>query len=240
VSIYGTIQPEVLRGLVANGDASGLWARFLFVPLPQRAVALPTTTTPADVSKVEAAAATLADACRTVYQLPKATYKLDADAAELFVRYEYQRQQAAHRATIGAQSALYGKSAGKVLRVAGVLHLLHLAAGDAVREDYISASCIERATALVDHLDAWALGLHAEVAAGGSNQLMQTVHRAAVAAKGPVAWKDIQNRLSHAQRKSTDPAAAAAAMQALADAGYGVVEKGKRGALSYRATRPLP
>jgi hypothetical protein len=240
VSIYGTIQPEVLRGLVANGDASGLWARFLFVPLPQRAVALPTTTTPADVSKVEAAAATLADACRTVYQLPKATYKLDADASELFVRYEYQRQQAAHRATIGAQSALYGKSAGKVLRVAGVLHLLHLAAGDAVREDYISASCIERATALVDHLDAWALGLHAEVAAGGGSQLMRTVHRAAVAAKGPIAWKDIQNRLSHAQRKSTDPAAAAAAMQALADAGYGVVEAGKRGALSYRATRPLP
>jgi len=124
--------------------------------------------------------------------------------------------------------------------VAGVLHLLHLAAGDAEREDYISASCIERATALVDHLDAWALGLHAEVAAGGGSQLIRTVHRAAEEAKGPVAWKDIQNRLSHAQRKSTDAAAAAAAMQALADAGYGVVEVGKRGGTTYRATKELP
>jgi hypothetical protein len=240
VSIYGTTQPEVLRELVAKGDASGLWARFIFVQLPQRAVPLPTATTTAEVSKVEAAAATLADACRAVYRLPPKTYKLDADAADLFVRYEYQRQQAAQRAAIGAQSALYGKSAGKVLRVAGVLHLLHLAVGDAVREGYISASCIERATALVDHLDAWALGLHAEVAAGGGSQLMRTVHRVAEAASGAVGWKEIQNRLSKAQRNSTDPAAAVAAMQALADAGYGVVELGPRRRATYRAIKPLP
>ena len=240
VSIYGTIQPEVLRQLVANGDASGLWARFLFVPLPKRAIELPMTTTLEEVACVEAAADTLAKACRTIYRLTPATYQLDQDAADLFVRYEYQRQQAAHRATIGAQSALYGKSAGKVLRVAGVLHLLHLAAGDATDEKRISGSCIERATALVNHLDAWALGLHAEVAAGGVGGLMRTVHRAAEAAGRPIRWKEVQNRLTRAQRKENDPAAVAEAMRALAAAGYGEVEAGKRGALSYRAIKPLP
>ena len=240
VSIYGSIQPEVLRQLVAKGDASGLWARFLFVPLPTRAIALPTAHTPAEEACVEAAADTLAKACRTIYQLAPATYQLDQDAADLFVRYEYQRQQAAHRATIGAQSALYGKSAGKVLRLAGVLHLLHLAAGDATREKRISASCIERATALVDHLDAWALGLHAEVAASGGSQLMRTIHRIAEATGEPVGWKQIQNRLSRAQRDSTDLATAAAAMHALAGAGYGEVEVGKRSATTYRATKALP
>jgi hypothetical protein len=230
----------VLRQLVAKGDASGLWARFLFVPLPTRAIALPTAHTPAQEACVEAAADTLAKACRTIYQLAPATYQLDQDAADLFVRYEYQRQKAAQRAIIGAQSALYGKSAGKVLRVAGVLHLLHLVTGDATHERRISASCIERATALVDHLDAWALGLHAEVAAGGVGGLMRTVHRAAEAAGGPIRWKEVQNRLTRAQRKETDPAAVAEAMGALAAAGYGEVEAGKRGALSYRATRPLP
>jgi hypothetical protein len=189
---------------------------------------------------VEAAAGTLAKACRTIYKLTPATYRLDHEATDLFVGYEYQRQRAAQEATIGAQSALYGKSAGKVLRVAGVLHLLHLAAGDAAKEGYISAGCIEQATALVDHLDAWALGLHAEVAAGGGSQLMRTIHRAAEATKGAVAWRYIQSRLSHAQRKSTDPAAAVAAMQALADAGYGVVELGPRKGATYRAIKPLP
>jgi hypothetical protein len=232
--------PEVLRELVAKGDASGLWARFLFVPLPPRAIALPRATTPAEEANVEAAAGTLAKACRTIYKLTPATYRLDHEATDLFVGYEYQRQRAAQEATIGAQSALYGKSAGKVLRVAGVLHLLHLAAGDAAKEGCISAGCIERATALVDHLDAWALGLHAEVAAGGGSQLMRTIHQIAEATGEPVGWKQIQNRLSRAQRSSTDPATAAAAMHALACAGYGELEVGRRSAPTYRATKALP
>ena len=69
---------------------------------------------------------------------------------------------------------------------------------------------------------------------------MRTVHRAAEAAGGPIRWKEVQNRLTRAQRKENDPAAVAEAMRALAAAGYGEVDAGKRGALSYRATRPLP
>lgn len=240
LSIWGSTQPDVLRQLVADGDASGLWARFLFVPLPERAVPLPLATSSAEVAEVEAAAQTLADACGAVYRLPPQTYRLAPAAAERFAHYELNRQRAALGASIGAQSALYGKSAGKVLRLAGVLHLLQIAAGEISNRDPIEPGTIERAAALVDHLDAWALGLHAEVAAGGVGGLMRTVHRAAEAAGGPIRWKEVQNRLTRAQRKETDPAAVAEAMRALAAAGYGEVEAGKRGALSYRATRPLP
>jgi CRISPR-associated protein Cmr3 len=240
LSIWGSTQPDVLRQLVADGDASGLWARFLFVPLPERAVPLPLATSAAEVAEVEAAAQTLADACGAVYRLPPQTYRLAPAAAERFAHYELNRQRAALGASIGAQSALYGKSAGKVLRLAGVLHLLQIAAGEISNRDPIEPGTIERAAALVDHLDAWALGLHAEVAAGGVGGLMRTVHRAAEAAGGPIRWKEVQNRLTRAQRKETDPAAVAEAMRALAAAGYGEVEAGKRGALSYRAARPLP
>lgn len=240
LSIWGSTQPDVLRGLVANGDASGLWARFLFVPLPERAVPLPLATSAAEVAEVEAASQTLADACGAVYRLPPQTYRLAPAAAERFAHYELNRQRAALGASIGAQSALYGKSAGKVLRLAGVLHLLQIAAGEISNSEPIEPGTIDRAAALVDHLDAWALGLHAEVAAGGVGGLMRTVHRAAEAAGGPIRWKEVQNRLSRPQRKETDPAAVAEAMRALAAAGYGEVEAGKRGAPSYRATRPLP
>ena len=240
VSAYGTTQPDVLRQLVADGDASGLWARFLFVPLPERAVPLPLATSVTEVAEVEAAAQTLADACRAVYQLPPQTYRLAAAAAERFASYELNRQRAALGASIGAQSALYGKSAGKVLRLAGLLHLLQIVAGELSNHELIEPATIDCAAALVDHLDAWALGLHAEVAAGGMGGLMRTIHRAAESAGRPIRWREVQNRLSRTQRKETGPAAVAEAMRALAAAGYGEVDTGNRGATSYRAIRPLP
>ena len=240
VSIWGSTQPDVLRQLVAAGDASGLWARFLFVPLPERAIPLPMTTDEAEVAEVEAAAQTLANACNAVYRLPRQTYRLAPAAAERFAYYELNRQRAALGTTIGAQSALYGKSAGKVLRVAGVLHLLQIAAGEISSGAAIEQDTIEKAAALVDHLDAWALGLHAEVAAGGVGQLMRTVHRVAETAAGPIRWKELAVRLSAKARKETDAAAFAEAARALAAAGYGEVEAGKRGAISYRATSALP
>jgi hypothetical protein len=240
VSIYGGTQPDILRQLVAGGDASGLWARFLFVPLPERAIPLPTTTSDAEMVEVEAAAKTLANACRKVYCLSPQTYRLSPAAAERFAQYELMKQFAVHKATVGAQSALHGKAGGKVLRVAGALHLLRIAAGEISEGDQIDTPTIDRATALVDHLDAWALSFHAEVAAGGIGQLMRTVHGTAEQTAAPIRYADVQQRLSKAQRKELDSAAVADAMRALADAGYGEVIPGKRGGLSYRAVRPLP
>ena len=240
VSIYGSTQPDVLRELVAQGDANGLWARFLFVPLPARAIPLPLSSTDEEKAAVTAAAKTLADACRAVYRLPPQTYKLSPQAAERFQHFEHCRQLAAQRTTIGAQGALYGKSAGKVLRLAGALHLLEIATQRTTSSAPISADIIDRAAAMVDHLDAWALSLHAEVAAGGVGQLMRTVHRAAEAAAEPIRWKELACRLSTKQRSQIDVAGFAEAAQALAAAGYGEVETGERGAIIYRSTRPLP
>jgi hypothetical protein len=240
LSIWGSTQTDSLRKLVADGDASGLWARFLFVPLPERAIPLPMSTSAAEVAVVEAAAQTLANACSAVYRLPRQTYRLAPAAAERFAHYELNRQRAALGATIGAQSALYGKSAGKVLRVAGVLHLLQITAGEISSGAAIEQATIDKAAALVDHLDAWALGLHAEVAAGGVGQLMRTVHRVAEAVASPIRWKELAVRLSAKARREIDAAAFAEAAQALAAAGYGEVETGKRGAVSYQSTRALP
>jgi hypothetical protein len=189
---------------------------------------------------VNAAADILANACRAVYRMAPQVYRLTPSAAERFGTYELNRQNAALSATVGAQSALYGKSAGKVLRVAGLLHLLRIASEECSNSARIEADTIERATALVDHLDAWALSLHAEVAAGGVGQAMRTVHRAAEAAGDLIRWKELAMRLSSKQRKEIDAAAFAVAAQALAAAEYGEIEAGKRGSIGYRAIRPLP
>jgi hypothetical protein len=104
----------------------------------------------------------------------------------------------------------------------------------------ITAATMERATALVDHINGWTLSLHADLARSGTSDLMRMVHRIAVEAQEPIRWKEIAPRLSAKQRKETDSAAVAMAMAALVELGVGELEEGARGAVIYRATAPLP
>jgi hypothetical protein len=240
LSIYGTIQPGVLEKLVASGDDSGLWARFLFVPLPEKVVPLPEIETELEIEKATAAADALAQACSAVYRMPRISLELSPEARRAFVRYEGNAQQEAIRASIGAQSALWGKAAGKVLRIAGLLHLLQLAAPDGQASELITADTMERATALVNHINGWTLSLHADLARSGANDLMRMVHRIAMEAQQPIKWKEIAPRLSGKQRKEIDSKAVAMAMEALVELGVGEIEQGSRGAVIYRATAALP
>lgn len=240
LSIYGTIQPAVLAELVKAGDASGLWARFMFVPLPERVVPIAETETLEEQQQATWAADTLGALCRYVYTLPKCSLVLSPAARRIFVGYEARCQADVHRTTIGAQGALLGKAAGKVLRVAALLHLLHQGCADGWHSDQVSDEVMHRACVLVDHINTWTLSLHQQVAEG-ANDLMRLIHRVALAAgAGSISFKDVVQRMSKGQRKENDSASVAVAMQALADLGVGEVEQGSRGAVRYRATGELP
>ena len=240
LSICGTIQPAILEALVANGDASGLWARFLFIPLPERVVPLPEFETEQEQEEAAWASQLLASLCRYVYVQPRLTLALAPDARRYFVHYEARCQGDVHRTTIAAQGALIGKAAGKALRVAALLHLLHQGCTDGWHSQQVSVEVMERACVLVDHLNSWTMGLHQKVAEG-ANDLMRLIHKAAEATPGQsVGWRDIHYRLSKTQRRDVDSAAATAAMAALAELGVGELERGTRGAGRYKATAPLP
>jgi hypothetical protein len=127
-----------------------------------------------------------------------------------------------------------------VLRLAGLLHLLQQVVPEGQASELITADTMERATALVDHVNAWTLSLHADLARGGADDLMRLVHRIAMEAQGPIKWKEIAPRLSAKQRKEFDSAAVAMAMGALVELEVGKTERSARGALTYRATAPLP
>jgi hypothetical protein len=154
--------------------------------------------------------------------------------------YEARCQGEALRAVIPAQSALYGKAAGKVLRIAGLIHLLGKVTGEADAE--ISPGTIDRAVALVDHLNGWALSLHADIANGGASDLMRKIHKIAEAANESIQWRDVSVKLTPSQRKGKeiDSDAFAAAVDALADLGVGEVTRSERGKPVYRALHPLP
>ena len=241
LSIWGTIQPTVLKALVAGGDASGLWARFLFIPLPDRVVPLPESESYAEQQAAQAAAEALSGVCGHIYRQPRLQVPLSAAARRAFVTYETRCQHDVQKTVIPAQGALYGKAAGKALRIAGLLHLVHHAAEDGERDKEISEQMLIRATTLTDHINTWTLSLHASVAEGAeTNDLMRLIHRIAEADGSPIRWSDVARRLSKQQRRDIDSAAAAAAMQALVELGVGEVELGSRGGIAYRATGGLP
>jgi len=242
LSIFGGIQPEVLEELVKGGDASGLWSRFSFIPIPDRVVPLPTDDSEEEARITQQAEDHLAQVIRNIYRLPRQTLVLDPDARELFVGYEARCQRDAQRAPLNAMRAAWSKAPGKVLRVAGLLHLLHMVSRDGELSELVAAAMVDRASCLIDHLTSWALGIHEAAAGGGeASDLMAQVHRIAQGAGQAIAWRDVAQRLSVRQRSEIDSAAAHAAVAALARLGVGEVGEGKRpGSWSYRATADLP
>jgi hypothetical protein len=239
LSIWGTIQPAVLGELVKGGDASGLWARFAFVPLPEVVVPLAEHQTQSDLEASQWAEGLLMDICDQIYRLPRSSLALSPEGRSAFIAYEARCQRDALDAVIPAQGALMAKSAGKALRLAGLIHLLHQACPDGQHSNTIGAEAISKATTLTDYLNSWALGLHAS-AADGPNDLMQLIHKVAKAfGNQAVGWREIYSRLSKTQRRDSDAGAAAQAMEALAALGVGEATKGARGATMYRATGDL-
>ena len=231
VSICGSIQPTVLQRLLAasEGDATGLWARFLFVPLPERVVAIPPEETQDQIEASEAAAALLVDVIGRLFRMPRQSLRLSPEARHDFLAYEARCQGDALRAELPAQQACWGKAAGKALRVGGLVHLLHAACPDGRHSEEVQPWAVQQACNLVDHLTGWTLGLHA-AAAGDDDptDLMRLIHRLA-GLGSPVGWREVSGRLSRRQRQEIDSAAARAAAEALAALGHGEIrEHGRR------------
>lgn len=239
LSIFGTIQPAVLNRLVADGDASGLWARFLFLPLPARVVPLPPEETDEEIQASEDAAALLERVIGSIYRLPPTSLRLDREARRVFMTYEARCQGDALQADLDAQRAAWSKAPGKVLRVAGLLHLLHRVCPDGEHSEEVSTAMITRASNLVDHLTGWSLGIHEAAASGDTTDVMRLVHGCAQRVGGPAGWGMIMSRMSKKQREQIDSAAALAAAEALVEMGYGELMPGRRG-WQYKATKPLP
>ncbi len=242
VSITGCIQPKVLEDLVnaSTGDADGRYARFLLAPLTEPPKPLPVAIDPKEQQAIDRAGLYLQEVAAAMHCAPSVELHLGADALELFAQYEHRQALAAAAATIPAQGAVLGKAAGKVLRVAGLLHRLDGIANDTTG-CVVGADPLLRAIDLVEHLNRWVLGLHADLTDGCEpTGLMRKIHDTATALKEPLQWRKFRDRLTPGQKKSWDRPGFDAAAQALADLGVGRVEQVPGGRCAYVATGRLP
>lgn len=243
VNIYGSIQPDVLDNLLRNGDASGMWARFIFIALPDLTKKLPTKYDPEQLKAFEEAQKHMRDVVSTLFELPAMEYSLDIEAMELFADYELKKQEDALLTKISAQAALYGKSAGKVLRFAGILHILEFTVNHLRASEVISREILQKAIVLVDRLDRWTLACHAKLAGvttEGLTPFQRRLHNIALKSKGPMSWSDIREKMSSTEKQGKDVKDAEEAMRKLVALGLGEVSRGPNGGLHYKALKPLP
>jgi hypothetical protein len=242
VNIYGTIQPDVLDALLRNGDASGLWARFCFAAMPDMTKKLPTRIEPEKLIAFKNAQQFLKNVVSAVFELKAINYRLDPDATEVFSDYELKKQEDALATKVSAQAALYGKAAGKVLRFAGLLHILEIVVNGHVQVDLISKQTLQKAIDLVDRLDSWALAYHAKLAGitrQSLNALERRVHTLAYKSQSGMSWTEIRNKMSSDEKSGKSAEDAEAAMCKLVALGLGEVSKGPNGGLRYKALKPI-
>jgi len=243
VNIYGAIQPEVLVKLLKDGDANGMWARFSFIALPDMTKKLPIESSPEQLMKLAAAKKYLKDFISKIYELPAIEYKLDKGAMELFSEYEYKKQKNAHATNVSAQAAMYGKSAGKVLRYAGLLHIIDCVGNDAILEHSIPTSKLQNAIQLIDDQDSWTLDCHAKIA-DISNRSFSPFERRfqniALEHKGQISWTTIRNKMSSEEKQNKTRVDGEKAANKFVALGLGERSNGPNGGLMYKALKPLP
>jgi hypothetical protein len=233
----------VLEKALSNGDPTGKWARFMFIPFPDRIVRLPTSITEAAQKSLEDATRLLQEVALKVYQLRPQTYHLCSEGVKLFSNYEYEKQESAHSTKNAAQAALHGKSAGKVLRISGVLHVFRCLRSLDSRSLVIETKTLEDAISIVDYEDSWTLSQYTKQQVENQSVIsvhMRRIHNIAFTSKGPMTWTQIRECMSGDEKKGLNRARAEEEMRKLELLGVGHIVPGKRNGLCYQALNPLP
>lgn len=120
LSIFGTIQPDILRQLMRDpNDSDGQWARFLFVLQPLQQSKLYRS------GNYDINTALINPLYKRVDQLPKMTYTFDPAAQECYERHYNQLEHLRVTHPEPALRAVYSKMEGVIGRLAINLHVIH-------------------------------------------------------------------------------------------------------------------
>jgi DNA primase catalytic core len=145
LSIFGTIQPEVLKNHMADcSDPDGQWARFLFVNQPLAAATLSD-----DNGQFIQIRDRLTGFYRQIDQLPEMEYRLSRAAFQRYQRIYNQLEKLRVTHPRSGMRAVYSKVEGYIGRLALNLHVIwEIASGKACPSEEIQLPIMEMAIAL--------------------------------------------------------------------------------------------
>jgi hypothetical protein len=145
LSIFGTIQPEVLKNHIADcSDPDGQWARFLFVNQPLAAATLSD-----DDGQFVQISDRITEFYRRIDQLPEMEYHLSRPAFKRYQQIYHQLEKLRVTHPRAGMRAVYSKMEGYIGRLALNLHVLwEVASGKACPEEEIPLFIMEMAITL--------------------------------------------------------------------------------------------
>ena len=222
LSIFGTVQPGILQQLLGDGeDANGKWARFIFVNQPATASKMPDDSGGFDLTEM------LVDLYERIDSYKSAkTYRLSKEAFSLFRKaYDRYEELRCDPSTPTAMSSVWGKSEGRVGKIALNLHLIKHAFhhSETVPEE-IDAETMRSAIELTEFYANQVKALYNELETGSS--LSPILAKVVSVAQKKGDWttaRDIRNKLSKQQAKTFTPEKIRWFFSELAEKGYGRV-----------------
>ena len=242
VSLYGNIQPKVLRRAIAGDDPTGKYARLLFNQLPLKTLE-PRYDDPTDQERAAYAHAQklLERYAVELHQQQPATVELSREARCLLLDWFMPQQAKAIDPNISdVVRSLLGKTHAHALRWAGILHNVHNL-NAATRELRVTAQTMQIAIDIVDTITT-EMRLFHQADDDASTLLMRRVHQ--------LSWGDGSSPRAVGWQYARKEAATTNALRELgakgfhiaiadlAELGFGSVSQ--NGTTAYKAERAMP
>ena len=253
-SIFGGAQPEVMKKLQQGQDHNGKWARFIFDYLEAKPTKLATSGTAAEKEKFNMAKERLSDFIREVRAFRTNSLELSPEALEKFADFEFARQGVVSKKGIKpAHAAIFNKSAGKVGRVAGILHIIEqvqakiknkILQGDSYVDEpplsEVQVETINKAIDLVNYWDSLSNNIAAKSSESSVDEILKRLLHIAAKSKTPVPFTELKKGLSWDHRMKYTTAEIYTYIEKLEELDLGVISKGPREGKMFKAEKPWP
>lgn len=200
LSIIGTIQPGVLEKLAGDcSDINGKWARFAFVHQPLAACAILDDSGSLNLTPM------LADLYQQIDELPSVAYKLSPDAKRYFLDCRNKIDQRRVNDPNPAMRAVWGKTEGRIGKIAINLHVIWELLAGRTPSQFISKDVVVAAARLAKFYANQIQSLYFQFASSESSlppnlaKVIELSRR-----KGWIKSKDVQLSINAKNRPSPD------------------------------------
>jgi hypothetical protein len=218
-SILGGMQPRIFDMLAQGGDPFGLYARMHLLPMDDTDQYQDPVETEETIIQYEQHVRQLQSIALKASLLPPAHYRLSDDAMRELAKIQHQARELARAAELDEQSSVYGKRAGQIARLAGIIHILQVAAGEQSHDAQIDLETTCNARDIIVHIQQYALAAHARIHSTGQDDdwLVKSIVKSCKGRQLTAAQYRSQY-LTRNKKPAFSTAAIQAVMQRLADA----------------------